>query len=291
MIVMTYGASVGVMSDSTARCAASPYQRVCVHGGMVCKRLRTPPSVCRWALMVLRPPAIDQGERILIWGGVDGPMQRNLAAFAPSLLATTEMSQTSFAPHFADLDDPRRDQGKRHRLDHVLVIALCAVVAGADGWDDIATFACAKARWLQERLDLEHATPSGDTFRRVFAALCPDAFAQCFVRWVEAIAQQTAGEVIVIDGKTLRRSYEKYDPKAALHIISAWACQQRLVLAQENVDSKRKSRPFRRFWLCLTWKGASSRLMRWACKPRSVRTRRAESGGAASFIAQPVAQE
>lgn len=165
-------------------------------------------------------------------------MQRNLAGFDPSLFATTAMPPTSFAHHFADLDDPRRDQGKRHRLDHVLVIALCAVVAGADGWDDIATFARAKASWLHERLHFEHGTPSGDTFRRVLATLCPDAFARCFVRWVEALAQQTAGEVIAIDGKTLRRSYEKDDPKAALHIISAWACQQHLVLAQEKVDSK-----------------------------------------------------
>ena len=117
-------------------------------------------------------------------------------------------------------------------------MALCAVVAGADGWDDIATFAQAKADWLGQRLDLTHGTPSGDTFRRVLAALSPEAFAQGFVRWVEAVAQKTTGEVIAIDGKTLRRSYEKDDPKAALHMISAWACQQRLALAQENVDDK-----------------------------------------------------
>lgn len=148
------------------------------------------------------------------------------------------MPETCFTDHFDHLDDPRRDQGKRHRLDHLLVMALCAVVAGADGWDDIATFARAKADWLGQRLDLTHGTPSGDTFRRVLAALSPEAFAQGFVRWVEAVAQKTTGEVIAIDGKTLRRSYEKDDPKAALHIISAWACQQRLVLAQEKVSDK-----------------------------------------------------
>lgn len=148
------------------------------------------------------------------------------------------MSETCFTDYFDHLDDPRRDQGKRHLLDHLLVMALCAVVAGADGWDDIATFAHAKADWLGHRLDLKHGTPSGDTFRRVFAALCPEAFARGFVRWVEALAQKTAGEVIAIDGKTLRRSYEKDDPKAALHVISAWASEQHLVLAQEKVNDK-----------------------------------------------------
>ena len=148
------------------------------------------------------------------------------------------MPETCLTDHFDHLDDPRRAQGKRHRLDHLLAMALCAVVAGADGWDDIATFARAKADWLEERLDLTHGTPCGDTFRRVFAAICPEAFAHGFVRWVEAVAHKTAGEVVAIDGKTLRRSYEKDDPKAALHMISAWACEQRLVLAQEKVSDK-----------------------------------------------------
>jgi predicted transposase YbfD/YdcC len=148
------------------------------------------------------------------------------------------MSDICLAHHFAHLDDPRRDQGKRHSLQHILVIALCAVVAGAEGWDDIATFARAKADWLGPRLGLKHGTPSGDTFRRVFSSICPEAFARGFISWVEAVARETAGEVIAIDGKTLRRSYEKDDPKAALHMISAWACQQRLVLAQERVAQK-----------------------------------------------------
>ncbi|HMB94158.1 MAG TPA: ISAs1 family transposase [Rhodothermales bacterium] len=106
------------------------------------------------------------------------------------------MSEIRFTDYFDHLDDPRRDQGKRHQLDHLLVIALCAIVAGADGWDDMATFAQAKAQWLKERLAFKHGTPSGDTFRRVFAALCPEAFARGFVRWVEAVASKTAGEVI-----------------------------------------------------------------------------------------------
>jgi predicted transposase YbfD/YdcC len=148
------------------------------------------------------------------------------------------MAQTAFAHHFDHLLDPRRDQGKRHRLDHILVIALCAVIAGADGWDDIAAYARAKASWLGLRIPLAHGTPSADTVRRVFATLCPEAFAQGFARWVEAIATKTSGEIIAIDGKALRHSYDKDDPRAMLHMISAWACQQNLVLAQERVDTK-----------------------------------------------------
>lgn len=106
------------------------------------------------------------------------------------------MSESRFADHFAHLEDPRREQGQRHRLDHLLVMALCAVVAGADGWDDIATFARAKADWLGRRLDLKHGTPSGDTFRRVFSAICPEAFAEGFLSWVGGLACKTAGEVI-----------------------------------------------------------------------------------------------
>ena len=148
------------------------------------------------------------------------------------------MAQSCFIDHFDHLQDPRRDQGKRHRLDHILVIALCAVTAGAEGWDDIATFAKAKAHWLEKRLAFKHGPPSGDTVRRVLSTISVESFAQGFLRWIETVVSKTAGEVIAIDGKTLRRSYDKDDPKAALHMISAWASQQRLVLAQHKVDGK-----------------------------------------------------
>ena len=163
---------------------------------------------------------------------------RKLRRFLPFRSLHTAMSETCFTRHFDHLEDPRRDQGKRHRLDHLLVIALCAVVAGADGWDEIATFARAKADWLGRHLACKHAPPSADTFRRVLASICPEAFRRGFLRWIEHVAKKTAGEVIAIDGKTLRRSYERDDPKAALHMISAWACEQHLVLAQEKVSDK-----------------------------------------------------
>lgn len=143
-----------------------------------------------------------------------------------------------FTQYFDHLHDPRRNQGKLHRLDHILVITLSAIIAGADGWDDIATCARTKADWLTQRLQLKHGTPSADTLRRVIAVLDPDAFARGFLRWVEDVAQKTRGEVIAIDGKALRRSYDKDDPKAMLCMISAWASRQHLVLAQRQVEGK-----------------------------------------------------
>jgi predicted transposase YbfD/YdcC len=142
------------------------------------------------------------------------------------------------AEHFDHIEDPRRAQGQRHRLDHVLTIALCAVVANSDGWDDIAAFAHAYEPWLTERLGLTHGVPSADTIRRVVSAIEPEAFERGFARWVEGVATKTDGEVVAIDGKSLRRSYDKDDPKAMLHMVSAWANEQRLVLAQTAVDEK-----------------------------------------------------
>lgn len=142
------------------------------------------------------------------------------------------------AEHFDHIQDTRRAQGQRHRLDHILTIALCAVASGSDGWDDIALFADAWQPWLTERLGLQHGVPSADTIRRVVSTVEPEAFERGFARWVESVATQTAGEVVAIDGKSLRRSYDKDDPRAMLHMVSAWASGQRLVLAQQAVDAK-----------------------------------------------------
>lgn len=139
---------------------------------------------------------------------------------------------------FDHIEDSRRAQGRVHRLDHILTIALCAVVTGSDGWDDIAAFAVAWEPWLAERLDLPHGVPSADTIRRVVAAIRPEAFERGFARWVETVATKTAGEVVAIDGKSARHSYDKDDPRAMLHMVSAWASGQELVLAQQVVGAK-----------------------------------------------------
>ena len=148
------------------------------------------------------------------------------------------MTDFSIADHFAPIEDHRRDQGKLHRLSDILTIAICAVVAGAEGWEDIAAFGQAKQAWFEERLTLKHGTPSADTIRRVIARIDPAEFERCFLSWVGRLTKKIDGEVIAIDGKTFRGCYDKDDPKATLHTVSAWANTQGLVLAQRKVDSK-----------------------------------------------------
>ena len=148
------------------------------------------------------------------------------------------MTAFGIADHFACIEDHRRDQGKLHRLSDILTIAICAVVAGAEGWDDIAAFGHAKQAWFTQRLKLKHGMPSADTIRRVIARIDPAAFEHCFLSWVSTLTKKITGEVVALDGKTHRGSYDKDDPKARLHTVSAWANTQRLVLAQRKVDGK-----------------------------------------------------
>ena len=139
---------------------------------------------------------------------------------------------------FRSLPDPRIDRTKHHLLVDIVAIAICAVVCGAEGWTDVAAFGKVKKKWLKRFLALPNGIPSHDTFGRVFAALDPEAFQQCFIHWVQRVAHLTAGEVIAIDGKTLRRSHDQAKNKGALHLVSAWATANRLVLGQVNVADK-----------------------------------------------------
>lgn len=140
--------------------------------------------------------------------------------------------------HFSALKDPRVDRTKRHRLLDILVIAICAVICGADSWEDVEEFGKAKQSWLQTILDLPNGIPSHDTFNRVFARLDPNSFQECFLRWVSAVSTVTQGQVVAIDGKILRRSHDKRAGKSAIDMVSAWASANRLVLAQRKVDDK-----------------------------------------------------
>lgn len=145
-----------------------------------------------------------------------------------------------FTTHFAVLPDPRVERTKRHQLIDILVIALCATVCGADDFVAITDWGRAKRNWLQERLGLElkNGIPSHDTFGRVFARLDPHAFAPCFVAWTQAVKTHTKGQVIALDGKQLRHSFDTASNKAALHLVSAWAAKSRLVLAQAKVEQE-----------------------------------------------------
>jgi predicted transposase YbfD/YdcC len=145
--------------------------------------------------------------------------------------------QATIAAYFAVLEDPRR-HNRRHRLLDIVVIAICAAICGADGWEDVELFGEAKEEWLKGFLELPHGTPSDDTYRRVFAALDAGEFQSCFMDWIEAVEELTEGQVIAVDGKTLRRSHDRSKGKKALQMVSAWASANGVVLGQRKVDGE-----------------------------------------------------
>jgi predicted transposase YbfD/YdcC len=134
--------------------------------------------------------------------------------------------------YFCGLEDPRSDHTRRHQLIDIIAIAICGIIWGADSWVDIELFGKSKEEWLKGFLELPNGIPSHDTFGRVFAHLDPERFRDCFLEWVQGVSAVTRGQVIAIDGKTLRRSHDKSLGKAAIHMVSAWASENRLVLGQ-----------------------------------------------------------
>jgi len=139
--------------------------------------------------------------------------------------------------YFTHVSDPR-SANARHRLFDIFVIALCAVISGAEGWEDMEEYGQAQAEWFAQFLELPHGIPSHDTFRRVLSRLQPDELTQCFVHWTEALRESLDGEIVAIDGKTLRRSFNHAASQGAIHMVSAWANAHRLVLGQLKVDDK-----------------------------------------------------
>ncbi|MEG3900355.1 ISAs1 family transposase [Microcoleus sp. SVA1_B6] len=158
----------------------------------------------------------------------------------PQLQEVAEIKaiQQSLVQHFADLKDPRVERTKKHLLTDILTVAILAIIAGAQGWEDIENYGISKKKWLEEFLVLPYGIPSDDTFRRVFEFIDPEALNRCFFRWVETLVTRTGGAIIPIDGKTIRGSYDRNQGKSALHVITAWSAEQRLVLAQMKVDDK-----------------------------------------------------
>lgn len=139
--------------------------------------------------------------------------------------------------HFANLTDPRRRK-VTYPLINIVVIAVCAVIGGADDFVAIADFGETKRKWFARFLDLEEGIPSHDRFNAVLAAIKPAEFEQCLLSWITALHDITGGQVIAIDGKTLRRSFDAASGKAAIHMVSAWATANHISLGQVVVDAK-----------------------------------------------------
>jgi predicted transposase YbfD/YdcC len=143
---------------------------------------------------------------------------------------------SSLHAHFGDLDDPRVEGRCAHQLFDIVVIALLAVLAGAEGWDAMETYGKAKETWLESFLSLDNGIPSHDTFRRVLSRLDPTQLEARFQDWIGSLLNRLGGKVVAIDGKTLRGSYDREDKLKALQMVSAWCTEHRLVLGQTPVD-------------------------------------------------------
>lgn len=149
----------------------------------------------------------------------------------------TSLKSVRLQDHFAELSDPRRRE-VTYPLINVVCIAICAVICGADDFVAIAKFGETKREWLAQFLDLKNGIPSHDRFNAIFAAIKPGEFEKCLLSWITALHEITEGQVIAIDGKTLRRSFDAASSKAAIHMVSAWATANHISLGQVVVDAK-----------------------------------------------------
>lgn len=144
----------------------------------------------------------------------------------------------NFITHFSVIEDPRIERCKKHALIDILFLSVCAVLTGAEGWEDIEDFGLAKLDWLRKYLPFENGIPKHDTIARVLSRLNAVSIQACFIAWVKEIAADASANIIAIDGKTARRSFSTKDRKNVLHMVSAWSCGHGLVLGQQKVDRK-----------------------------------------------------
>ncbi len=173
--------------------------------------------------------------------GFGAPTQSSHASVAsPGITPTVDTTSIpqQWLSTFAELDDPRGSQGVDHAFVSIVMIAVLATVGGATGWEDIELYAESHEVWLTTFLDLRHGIPHADTYGRVFSRINPQALQQCFLGWVHSIVEATGAQVIPIDGKTVRGSYDRNQKQSALHLVSAWASENRLLLGQVKVESK-----------------------------------------------------
>lgn len=140
--------------------------------------------------------------------------------------------------HFSSLKDPRIERHKRHSLIDIIVLTLSAVASGADGWEAIEDFGKEKMDWLRQYITLENGIPSHDCIAYVLSRLSANGFRECFMSWTQSVVGATNGEIIAVDGKTARGSRDRKNNGNPLHMVSAWACAQRMVLGQQATDDK-----------------------------------------------------
>jgi len=145
---------------------------------------------------------------------------------------------TTFLKHFDIITDPRIERCKKHNLLDILLLAISAILSGAEGWEDIEDFGHLKLDWLRKYRDFAAGIPKHDTIARVICRLKPAEIEHAFQSWISSLVETTGCDVIAIDGKTARRSFCTKERKNALHSVSAWSCQQQLVLGQTAVDEK-----------------------------------------------------
>jgi len=149
----------------------------------------------------------------------------------------TKATTISFLEHFRKVPDPRQTSKVHFLLDEILLLVLCAVISGADGWVEAAAWGKKKLDFLRQFLPYAHGTPSHDQLGRIFAVLDAKAFQQCFIEWVQSLQKALKG-VVAIDGKTLRRAFDQGGSSGYVHMVSAWSSEQRLVLGQAKVGEK-----------------------------------------------------
>lgn len=153
-------------------------------------------------------------------------------------LIPLEKQSISLMKHFESIEDPRIKRQKRHMLIDILIVAICAAICGADDFVAIERFGQAKQEWFEAFLSLPNGIPSHDTFNRVFAKLAPSTFQDCFINWAQSIVEKLGDNLVAVDGKTLRCSHDKRNHQSAIHMVSAWAVENRLVLGQLKTHQK-----------------------------------------------------
>ena len=144
----------------------------------------------------------------------------------------------TFMEHFSDLKDPRDDKNKKHQLMDTLFLVIAAVISGAEGWEAIETFGQEKLSWLRKYFPFANGVPWHDCIRMVMISLSPKALQGCFARWMQAVVEVAKGEVVAIDGKTIRRSFDQAEGLGAIHMVSAWAKRNGVSLGQVKTDEK-----------------------------------------------------